>query len=251
MVTVREGSRGPEVVELQWLLRATGHDPGPLDGILGPRTALAVRDEETARIGWPIDLAEMDPEHMAALRALPRVAVEMPRLHTPTTLEVLRSALAAGYAAVFGDVAEALALASLAVRVALAQLAVEHGADYSAIWSNNLGNRQVRHEDRAFAQSGYETPLTPFYRLRSREVVRGRDVELVADYYAYPPGPTGLEEGAAAYWRALRDHYPQSLVAFEAGAPAAAALKLKEEGWYTGSEADYARAMVDRYTRPP
>lgn len=248
---LREGSRGPDVLLVQWLLRACGYDPGPLDGIFGPRTAAAVCAFDHPGLACNDPIA--DEVTIANLRRAPRISVEMPRLRTPTTLEALREALERGYDGAFPD-RDAFVFAHIgkgvrdtAVRVALAQFAEEHGADYSAIWSNNLGNRQVRRDD--------DRSVTPFYALRSREIVRvgaeQREAMLVSPYYAYPPGPTGLEEGAAAYWAALRDHYPQSLSAFEAGAPAAAALKLKEEGWYTGSEADYARAMVDRYERLP
>jgi len=38
------GDRGAVVLELQTRLKAVGHDPGPLDGVFGTRTELAVRD---------------------------------------------------------------------------------------------------------------------------------------------------------------------------------------------------------------
>jgi peptidoglycan hydrolase-like protein with peptidoglycan-binding domain len=40
--TVREGSRGPAVRDLQNLLRTKGFNPGPADGIFGPKTKAAV-----------------------------------------------------------------------------------------------------------------------------------------------------------------------------------------------------------------
>ncbi|ABR46768.1 Peptidoglycan-binding domain 1 protein [Alkaliphilus metalliredigens QYMF] len=40
--TLRVGSRGPDVERLQRLLRDNGYDPGPIDGIFGTRTQLAV-----------------------------------------------------------------------------------------------------------------------------------------------------------------------------------------------------------------
>jgi N-acetyl-anhydromuramyl-L-alanine amidase AmpD len=39
---LRRGSRGAQVVQLQSALGLLGHDPGPADGIFGPRTAAAV-----------------------------------------------------------------------------------------------------------------------------------------------------------------------------------------------------------------
>jgi len=40
--TVREGSKGPAVRELQTLLKAKGFNPGPVDGAFGPKTKAAV-----------------------------------------------------------------------------------------------------------------------------------------------------------------------------------------------------------------
>ncbi len=42
MPTVREGSRGPAVRELQTLLKSKGFSPGAADGVFGPKTKAAV-----------------------------------------------------------------------------------------------------------------------------------------------------------------------------------------------------------------
>lgn len=42
MPTVREGSNGPAVRELQTLLKSKGFNPGPVDGAFGPKTKAAV-----------------------------------------------------------------------------------------------------------------------------------------------------------------------------------------------------------------
>ncbi|WP_257461223.1 peptidoglycan-binding protein [Archangium lipolyticum] len=42
MPTVREGSRGPAVRELQTLLKSKGFNPGAADGVFGPKTKAAV-----------------------------------------------------------------------------------------------------------------------------------------------------------------------------------------------------------------
>lgn len=42
--TLRSGSRGPEVIRLQQLLLDFGFNPGPADGIFGPRTRTAVTE---------------------------------------------------------------------------------------------------------------------------------------------------------------------------------------------------------------
>jgi peptidoglycan hydrolase-like protein with peptidoglycan-binding domain len=41
--TLRQGSTGEAVRELQVALQETGHDPGPIDGVFGPQTEAAVR----------------------------------------------------------------------------------------------------------------------------------------------------------------------------------------------------------------
>jgi peptidoglycan hydrolase-like protein with peptidoglycan-binding domain len=48
------GARGWDVRELQTLLAAVGHDPGPADGVFGSRTATAVRSFQ-ASAGLPVD----------------------------------------------------------------------------------------------------------------------------------------------------------------------------------------------------
>lgn len=40
---LKRGSSGPEVEDLQRRLMATGIDPGPVDGLFGPKTEEAVR----------------------------------------------------------------------------------------------------------------------------------------------------------------------------------------------------------------
>lgn len=47
--TLRQGSRGEEVRYLQERLRALGFDPGPSDGVFGPKTADAVRRYQQSR----------------------------------------------------------------------------------------------------------------------------------------------------------------------------------------------------------
>jgi peptidoglycan hydrolase-like protein with peptidoglycan-binding domain len=51
---LRRGSRGEFVAYLQQLLIAAGHDPGPVDGIFGPRTEAAVREFQQAN-GLQVD----------------------------------------------------------------------------------------------------------------------------------------------------------------------------------------------------
>lgn len=275
MTDLRHGDRGPAVLELQLLLLMTGHDPGPIDGVFGPRTLAAWSGLAESR-GWveengpTVDVSDGD---MAMLRAIPRRAVELPRILTPITAVDMRIALVAGYMA--GDPGgPGTEHMGNAVRVALAQLCVEHGCEawdgrqwaklddaghlprpwltpfqagaqtYVYVWSNNIGNRQVSRGDRGLAQSGPEMPTIPWFSMSPMEGSGSSAHKVTSAHYAYP----NAAEGAAAYWRFLRDHCGPTLAAFEAGDPAAAAHELKVGAWrYSGDEGAYMKAMIDRF----
>ena len=64
---LRRGSRGSEVKTLQEQLKAAGFDPGPLDGIFGPKTLAAVKAFQTDR-GLQVD-GIAGPKTAAALTA--------------------------------------------------------------------------------------------------------------------------------------------------------------------------------------
>lgn len=261
MTTLRQGDRGPAVLELQALLAMTGHDPGPLDGVFGPRTLRAFE----AWYSLPEALTSVTDDDLAALRALSRRAVELPRILTPIAAVDMRIALAAGYHATDPVGAgyeriEDMPGAGNAVRVALAQLAVEHGCRpwsdglvmrqhlpptwlcpqpaeqaYLYVWDFDIGNRQIRRED---------GPMVPWFSMSPVEGSGATAHKVMSAHYAYP----NAAEGAAAYWRFLRDHCASALAAFERGDPAAAAKGLKHGGWgYSGDEEAYTRGMVDRF----
>jgi len=246
VTTLRQGDTGDAVRRLQWLLRATGHEPGPLDGIFGPKTRLACdafgdRQGAPRLAGWRND-AHVDDVFLDALRAAPRVGVEMPRVRTPVAWPELAHELTFAFVETFGhkDYAPGTELRN-AVRVAGAMLAVEHWdterANFGAIWCNNVGNHQIRAEDRTGPSIRVSTetstirfnhaPTSPFFVLASKEILGGREATVPALYPAWPPGPSGLAEGCAAFWRTLRDHYGHALPAFGAGDPEAAARLLK------------------------
>lgn len=46
--TLRQGASGPDVKQLQEFLKSRGYDPGPVDGVYGPRTVAAVRAMQSA-----------------------------------------------------------------------------------------------------------------------------------------------------------------------------------------------------------
>lgn len=66
---MKRGDKGPEVADLQRRLAAAGFDPGPADGVFGPRTEEAVRGFQ-ARYGNLSSDGIAGPLTMAALRRL-------------------------------------------------------------------------------------------------------------------------------------------------------------------------------------
>ncbi len=251
---LREGDRGGRVVELQLLLRMTGHDPGPVDGIFGERTFYAANEAysmvfEAPPVGWRADVPY--------LRQQPRLAIEMPRVSTPTSEEELRLAIGRSYVEVVrpsGPDGTQVGVPQMrnAVLVALAHLAVEHGATYAAIHTFNVGNIQVPHQQ---IDGRSSLPRVPWFDLVSKEVLTvtdkdGKIVRREVDMKSPYPAFANLLEGATAYWTFLRDHCSAALARFESGDPAGAAHELKVGVWhYSGSEADYTRGMVDSYHR--
>jgi hypothetical protein len=51
-------------------------------------------------------------------------------------------------------------------------------------------------------------------------------------------------DGAAAYFKLLRDRYGSALAAMELGDAATCSRALKSRGWYTANEPPYTKAMV-------
>lgn len=151
----------------------------------------------------------------------------VPRLRTPMTRVTMRRALVDGHVA-----ALSVAPSVERVAVALAMLCVEH-ANGEAVWDWNLGN----------IDAGAEWVGSAF-ALTAREVIGGRSVTRTKMLRAYPDAVCG----AFGFWVLLSaPRFAGALAGFDAGNPAFAAYGLKAGGWYTGSESDYARAMVALY----
>lgn len=159
---------------------------------------------------------------------LPEIKMTIvPRLRTPMTRVTMRRALVDGHVAALG-----VAPSVERVAVALAMLCEEH-ANGEAIWNFDLGNRD--------AGPGWEGDT---FELTAREVLGGKSVQCTKLLRAYPDAACG----ARGFWDLLSaPRFAHTLVAFDMGDPSLAALCLKMGGWYTGSEADYARAMVALY----
>ncbi len=247
---LREGDRGERVVELQLLLRMTGENTGPIDGIYGKLTRSAF-----VRAGFAID--PIDGFTLGLLRARQRLAIEMPRVSTPTSEEELRLAIGRSYVEVVrpsGPDGTQVGVPQMrnAVLVALAHLAVEHGATYAAIHTFNVGNIQVPHQQ---IDGRSSLPRVPWFDLVSKEVLTvtdkdGKIVRREVDMKSPYPAHANLLEGCVAYWTFLREHCPEALARFEAGDPAGACHALKVGAWhFSGNEEQYRVDMVSGYHR--
>ncbi len=244
---LREGDRGQRVVELQLLLRMTGYDPGPVDGIFGKLTAAAASEAQEELLGpprWPISVVLLQ-----YLYRQPRLAIEAPRVSTPASEEALRLAVRRSYVEVVRppgpDGTQVIGVPQMrnAVLVAMAQLAVEHGADGHGIHTFNVGNIQVS-QKRYSILTGL--PMVPFFWLTS---VEGEGASAGKRAAAYPAF-ANLLEGCVAYWTFLREHCQEALARFEAGDPAGACHALKVGAWhFSGNEEQYRIDMVSGYHR--
>ena len=228
------------MLHLQLLLAMSGRDPGPLDGVWGPRTehaclASTVGQWRKRGDSGPIELV-VEAGDIEILRAAQRRPVEVRAVRTPIIEVNMRIALAAGYAVVFDRDPN-----PLAVRVALAQLVIEHGCtEWSAtiakenpapcpplwgerafvdVWDFNVGNQQVPFSQR-------ERPPVPHFYLTPDEVLPGGRRPVRSPHPAF----SCAAEGAVAYWTRLDRDYPHVLPAYEAGDPEQAAVLLKGLG---------------------
>jgi len=85
---LRSGLSGSDVRVLQLYLRACGFDPGPVDGIFGPRTQAALRSFQQSQGLTPSGV--LDPESAAAIK---RAAFEWPLFRSPGDDPQLEKAL--------------------------------------------------------------------------------------------------------------------------------------------------------------
>ncbi|HHW56183.1 MAG TPA: LysM peptidoglycan-binding domain-containing protein [Clostridia bacterium] len=75
--TLKIGDRGPFVVNLQARLKSLGFDPGPIDGVFGPKTEAAVKAYQQSR-GLPVSGIVNDITWNALLFATPPAATPIP-----------------------------------------------------------------------------------------------------------------------------------------------------------------------------
>jgi flagellar protein FlgJ len=161
-------------------------------------------------------------EKTATATATPKpkaIAVE-PKKTTATQAE-LRGALERAHRVVFGQPASGPML-----DVLTAQVSLETGSGTS-MYNYNFGG---------IKGAG---PTGKTATLRTKEVLQGKTVEIRDGFRAYDT----IDDGAADYIRLLRDRFGAALDAARRGDVDAFAGKLKQAGYYTASEADYARAL--------
>ncbi|MFT3835891.1 MAG: peptidoglycan-binding domain-containing protein [Myxococcaceae bacterium] len=79
---LKAGSSGPQVAELQTMLKKAGFDPGSTDGKLGPKTEQALKAFQKAN-GLSVD-GIVGPETKAVLLGQPRPAAPAPRPSAPS-----------------------------------------------------------------------------------------------------------------------------------------------------------------------
>ena len=221
---LRIGSAGSDVVALQDILRARGHDPGASDGVFGRRTAAAVRAFQAARgldadgIVGPQTRAELADDPPATERR------RVPKVQTPLSETGLVNILAWGHEALFGVQPTRARLA-----VAWAHVALENGRG-ALVYNNNLGNI-----------AGFRWPGSVY-------VVRVQEREPATDRWAWRDmlfrAHGTAQAGSHDYWRTLERTYADALPLFDAGRPYDAALKLGELVWFTETPEQYARRMT-------
>jgi Mannosyl-glycoprotein endo-beta-N-acetylglucosaminidase len=142
--------------------------------------------------------------------------------HTPLSGEEAASALSQAWQGVMGRPPTAKQLSVLT-----AQWSLETGGG-RAMMNNNFGGLKGRSPE----------GLTVAYR--TKEGYGATERSIVDHFRAYATP----RAGAADYVHTLETRFPRAFAALRTGDPAAFAHALKSEGYYTGSEADYTRAVA-------
>lgn len=215
------------VTKLQLLLLTRGFPPGPIDGVLGPKTEHAVlRAAKAASLNHPTPAAIV-----AWLRTCPALPVIVPRVSTPVPSIDVVPALRDGHRHVFGE-----PLSGMKLRMAYAQLVVEHGfisptdRGLRAVHTYNLGN--------VMTGRGY---MGPWFEMTALERDKyGRMVPRKSQWRA----AADAAEGAALYWGMLQRHFGKALAVMDDGDPASFAHELKNGGYYTATEGAYADLLT-------
>lgn len=151
----------------------------------------------------------------------------VPRQHTPVAIADLPDLLSDGYGATTGHDPE-----PGHIRLALAQLELEHGVEAGAlraVYNWNLGNQDAG--EGWTGDTFCTVPECEGVSCSSHAVHQRRA-------YASP------EEGAAGYWQVMTERYPKALEAMARDDAAGFVRELKLAGYFTGDEGAYLRAVA-------
>lgn len=155
------------------------------------------------------------------------LGVSTPSSRTPVSMAQIRTALLAAWPAALGGPAP-----PNAVRMLAAQIALETN-NGSALMAYNLGNFKA-------------TAGQPFVTFATTEVVNGKTLHLNQNFRAFPD----LGTAANAYLIAMRGRFGAAWPFALAGDTAGFAHALKEQGYYTADEGQYAAGLVARGAPP-
>jgi len=150
----------------------------------------------------------------------------VPTLRTHMTAADVYAALLAAWSESIATVPSRASLLTL-----LAQWSLETGGGGSCN-NNNLGG--IKH----VAGDGHDYAM-----YLTREVINGKSVLIDQNFRAY----RSIEEGAADYIHILRNTFGFAWPAVEAGDVADFAHRLKQRGYYTADEHEYAAGLRARY----
>jgi hypothetical protein len=159
--------------------------------------------------------------------ALAKAARTVAPEHTPLGGDEAASALSTAYESVTGHAPTAKQLSLL-----VAQWSLETGGG-RAMMNYNFGGIKGQ------GPSGLSTSYT------TKEGSGATERTLVDRFRAYG----SAAEGATDYLRTLRGRFPQAFDAVKSGDAGGFAHALKREGYYTGSEVDYTRAVASMSAR--
>lgn len=151
----------------------------------------------------------------------------VPRVHTPVSLASLPELLSDGYGAATGHDPE-----PGHIRLAIAQLELEHGVEAGAlraVYCYNLGNQD--------AGEGFSGDIFVTY-----PECEGTGCTLHARHqrraYASP------EEGAEGYWQVMATRYPKALAAMARDDAPGFVRELHAAHYFSGDEGAYLRAVA-------
>jgi hypothetical protein len=168
------------------------------------------------------DARAQEPTAFAEVLKNARRASEVQPAHTPLSGEEAASALSDAWHGVMGRAPTAKQLSLLT-----AQWSLETGGG-RAMMNYNFGGTKGRSPE----------GLTVAYKTKEGY---GATERTITDHFrAYSSARAGAED----YVRMLKARFPRAMEAVKTGDATAFAHALKNEGYYTGSEADYTKAVA-------